>query len=106
MKKIEIITGFHPETVREYNGEHIYKVRETRYIDKSKEGTGAEPDLIGISANDWITNKGNNKYITNWTGEERWGRVEEVELDDAGKEIGREVLGFMILRVDRSKGIL
>jgi len=106
MKKIEIIHGFHPEVLREYNGEHIYKVRRVVFKDESKAATGAEPDYYFLENNAIVENLGNNKYKTNWTQEERWGRVEEVELDDAGNETGREVLGFMILRVDRSKGIL
>ena len=30
MKEIVIRSGFHPETPRTYNGEHIYKIVETR----------------------------------------------------------------------------
>ena len=106
MKKIEIIHGFHPEVLREYNGEHIYKVRKVKYKDESKAGTGAEPDFYYLEHNAIVANLGDNKYQTEWTAEERWGRVEEVEYDESGKETGREFLGFMILRVDRSKGIL
>ena len=54
----------------------------------------------------WVTERGPEKYVTNWTGEERWGRVYEVEYDDAGNEVSSEELGFMILQVDRAKGLL
>ena len=54
----------------------------------------------------WIKGIGDEKYVTDWTNEERWGRVEEVEYDDEGNVISRQDLGFIILRVDRSKGLL
>ncbi len=106
MKKIEIIHGFHPEVLREYNGEHIYKVRKVRYKDESKASEGAEPDYYYLENNAIVENLGANKYKTNWTPEERWGRVDEAEYDESGNETGRNTLGFMILRVDRSKGLL
>ena len=93
MKKIVIRTGFHPEVKREYNGEHIYKVMNGN-------------DCWQLENMVWVTERGPEKYVTNWTGEERWGRVYEVEYDDAGNEIGSEELGFMILQVDRAKGLL
>ena len=99
MKKIFVISGYHPEKEREYNGEHIYPVIQER-------------DHLGVHYwklpnNGWIKDMGDNKFLTDWNDKERWGRVEEAELDDkTGEEISRKVLGFMILRVDRSRGVL
>ncbi len=110
MKKIVIRTGFHPEVKREYNGEHIYKI-----IGKREKASGRDfQSGVVMNGNDcwqlenmvWVTERGPEKYVTNWTGEERWGRVYEVEYDDAGNEVSSEELGFMILQVDRAKGLL
>ena len=116
MKKIVIRTGFHPEIKREYKGEHIYKVTAT----KKRESDGTVMDSNGLVTENldaqnvyyrlehggWIKSLGDEKYITDWCGEERWGRVEELELDEAGNQIAAQTLGFMILRVDRANGIL
>jgi hypothetical protein len=111
MKEIIIHAGFHPEMKREYNGEHIHKVL------YKKEGVTAREFLTGrpvskdtifykLDNDAWIKGIGDEKYVTDWTNEERWGRVEEVEYDDEGNDISRQDLGFIILRVDRSKGLL
>lgn len=110
-KKIIIHTGFHPEVKREYNGEHIWTVvkrrGETAFNDYQ---TGITSDvkskMYKVENNTWIKDMGDDKYVTDWNAEERWGRVEEVELDDAGNQVSAKDLGFMILRVDREKGIL
>lgn len=126
MKKIVIRTGFHPEHPRIYNGEHIYKVIQTRgnveYSDfltgqtksQDKEGNvGALSKnlentytLYQLESNVWIKDLGRDRYVTDWTSEERWGRVEELEIDDEGEVTDSRNLGFMILRVDRSRGLL
>ena len=110
MKKIIIHAGFHPEVKREYNGEHIYKVINTRGgVDGHDFHTGAAvsgSNYYGLDNGAWIRDLGNEKYVTDWTGEERWGRVEELELDDQGNVLSSQNLGFMILRVDRSRGLL
>ncbi len=111
MKKIIIHHGFHPEVKREYNGEHIQKVLYKRGGVEGKDfHTGAhlndQTTFYRLDNNAWIKGLGNEKYVTDWTDEERWGRVEEVEYDDAGNVVSRQDLGFMILRVDRSKGML
>ena len=111
MKKIIVHAGFHPEVKREYNGEHIHKVLYQRGGVEGKDfHTGAhlnnETVFYRLDNNAWIKSLGNEKYETDWTSEERWGRVEEVEYDDDGNVISRQDLGFMILRVDRPKGLL
>ncbi len=117
MKKIIIHTGFHPEVKREYKGEHIYTVKNIRGLTPSTNepvssfsfvsGTGASGNAFYQISNDvWIKHMGDEKYVTDWTSEERWGRVEEVEYSDARVQIAAKTLGFMVLRVDRSKGML
>jgi len=111
MKKIVIHAGFHPEVEREYKGEHIYKVTAVRDGLEGKDfhtgrATGAKLRFFRLDNGAWIKDLGGEKYETDWTNEERWGRVEEVELDEKGDIIFSEELGFMILRVDRARGLL
>ena len=111
MKKIIVHAGFHPEVTREYNGEHIYKVINMRSnVEGHDFHTGALVSAKGsyyrLDNGAWIKDLGNEKYETDWTSEERWGRVEEIETDEQGAVNSAKDLGFMILRVDRSKGIL
>ena len=111
MKQTIIHAGFHPEVKREYKGEHIYKVINTRTGGESREFhsgavTSGSGRYFGLDNGAWIKEVGPDKYQTDWTDEERWGRVEEVETDDAGNVLSSETLGFMILRVDRRNGLL
>lgn len=116
MKKIVIRTGFHPEIKREYRGEHIYKVTEMRRLESDgtmmnanglvTEGLDEQNTFYRLEHGGWLKSLGDEKYITDWCSEERWGRVEELELDGEGREAGAETLGFMILRVDRASGVL
>lgn len=111
MKKIIIHAGFHPEVKREYSSEHIYKVVKTRIGGESREySTGVVVSGSGkyyrLDNGAWIKDLGNEKYQTDWTADERWGRVEEVEIDDQGNVVSTQDLGFIILRVDRSRGLL
>ncbi len=101
MSRIVIHAGFHPEMKREYRGEHIYPVIGERTL--PGKGPDAAPTRYYQVANQaWIKDLGGEKYVTDWTSEERWGRVEEIS--DDGTEA--RTLGFMILRVDRKKGLL
>lgn len=116
MKKIIVHTGFHPEVKREYQGEHIYKVVATKTLGGDGQvvlnANGAVIEDAGANVfykldhTGWIKSVGPEKYVTDWCAEERWGRVEAVETDDQGKVVSSENLGFIILRVDRSRGIL
>ena len=111
MKQIIVHAGFHPEVKREYNGEHIYKVIKIRDGIAGKDfhtnsHLNDETVFYGLDNGGWIKSLGNDKYETDWTGEERWGRVEEVEYDEKGNILSAEDLGFIILRVDRAKGLL
>ncbi len=111
MKKIIVHAGFHPEVEREYKGEHIYKVLKVREGIEGKDyhtgrAFGGKSTFYGLDNGGWIKDLGGDKYETDWTAEERWGRVEEVEYDESGELIASRDLGFMILRVDRSKGLL
>lgn len=105
MKKIVIRAGFHPDVVREYKGEHIYPITDIRGGVKGDIPTGDYQNDAGVfyrvHNGAWIKSLGGDKYVTDWAAVERWGRVEEV-CDDGSVN----VLGFMILRVDRSKAIL
>ena len=111
MKQIIVHAGFHPETPREYHGEHIYKVIHTRAGGASHDfHSGAllaeTGQYYGLDNGAWIKDLGGERYQTDWTGEERWGRVEQIETDEAGNVTASETLGFMLLRVDRSHGLL
>ena len=111
MKKIVIHAGFHPEQPRTYQGEHIYKVVRVRQVANGHDfHTGAAINGSGVfyelDNGAWVRDLGNEKYQTDWTGEERWGRVEEIETDEAGNTVSARDLGFMILRVDRARGLL
>ena len=110
MKKIIIHSGFHPEIKREYKGEHIFRVIKTKDGSSSRDyHTGAKKTGVkayyGLDNGGWIKDLGDERYETDWTGEERWGRVEELELSESGEVLSSETLGFMILRVDRAAGI-
>ena len=111
MKKIIVHAGFHPEVKREYNGEHIHKVLYTRSGVEGRDfHTGIQlsekSTFYRLDNNAWIKSLGDEKYETDWTTEERWGRVEELEYDDAGNLLSSRDLGFIILRVDRARGLL
>ena len=111
MRKIVIRSGFHPETPRIYNGEHIYKIVETRtggvaHDFHSGAVTGQAGKYYGLDNGAWVKDLGDEKYQTDWTGEERWGRAEEIETDEAGAVRSAETLGFVLLRVDRARGLL
>ena len=116
MKKIVIHTGFHPEVHREYRGEHIYKVVQTKTLGTDgKVVLDANGSVIpNAGANvfykldhtGWIKSVGPEMYVTDWCAEERWGRVEAVEIDGPGGQSKGETLGFMLLRVDRANGAL
>lgn len=116
MKKFVIHTGFHPEVKREYKGEHIYKVVATKTLGGDGSvvlnANGAVIEDAGqnvfykLDHTGWIKSVGPEMYVTDWCGEERWGRVEVVDVDENGEARNGETLGFMILRVDRANGIL
>jgi len=93
MSRIVLHYGHHPEQNRQYNGEHIYKVKEIR------EQKGVTRYCLEHGG--WIKKVGDEKYETDWCSEERWARA--VEVGDDGEE---KELGFIIARVDRSKGYL
>lgn len=98
MKKIVIHNGFHPEVERVYNGEKIMKVLEERVQSARR---------LYLESGVWIKDLGQDRYITDWTDRERWGRVEEVETDEqTGQVLSRRDLGYMILIADREKNLL
>ena len=98
MKKIVIHNGFHPEVQRVYKGEKIMKVLEER-VQRSRR--------LYLESGVWIKDLGQDRYITDWTDRERWGRVEEVETDEqTGQVISRRELGYMILIADRENNLL
>lgn len=111
MKKIIVHAGFRPGRTAEYRGEHIFRVINTReaIVTRdflSKNLLDANCGFYGLDNGAWIKDLGDEKYVSDWTAEERWGRVEELETDDAGSTVSSETLGFIILRVDRSRGLL
>lgn len=116
MKKIVIHTGFHPEVKREYRGEHIYKVVQTKTLGTDGkvvlDANGSVIQDAGANVfyrldhTGWIKSVGPEMFVTDWCAEERWGRVEAVEEDEQGNPLSRDTLGFIILRVDRANGIL
>ena len=106
MKKIIVHAGFHPEAKREYKGEHICKVVRTREVKQMFPPPPSMAVYYLLDNGAWIKSLGNEKYVTDWTNEERWGRVEEIETDERGEVLSAQDLGFMILRVDRANGLL
>ena len=134
MKKYVLHSGFHPEKPREYNGEPIQRVVAYRSRTEGTPIFGdhmaQDPDSLKnvfkpagdiipcdsfepgqssyymISNKGWIADKGDEKYVTDWTDEERWCRVEEQEIDEDGNVISSKNIGFIIRRGDRSKGLL
>ena len=133
MKKYVLHSGFDTDKPREYNGEPIQRVVACRTKvgtpifgdhmaqdpDSLKNAFVPAGDIVEIdhfepgqsnyymiSNKGWIDDKGDEKYVTDWTDEERWCRVEEQELDDEGNVISSRNIGFIIRRVDRSKGLL
>lgn len=104
MSKIVIRTGFHPEVKREYRGEHIYPIIGERTL-PAKVKNAAPSRFYQIANLVWIKDLGDDKYVSDWSSEERWGLVEEVISGDDGREEVK-TLGFMILRVDRKNGLL
>ena len=111
MKKIIVHAGFHPETPREYRGKHIYTILCTRAGGETHDFhsgamTAAAGQYYGLDNGAWVKDLGQEKYQTDWTAEERWGRVEQVETDENGNVLTAETLGFMLLRTDRTRGLL
>ncbi len=111
MKKIVIHAGFHPEISREYRGEHIYQIVNIRdggvsHDFHSGAALASAGRYFGLDNGAWIKDLGDEKYQTDWTSEERWGRAEQIETDDSGRVISAQTLGFILLRVDRSRGLL
>ena len=111
MTKIIVHAGFHPEVPREYHGEHIYKVINIRSGGEAHDATtgaliAAAGQYYGLDNGAWVKDLGDEKYLTDWTPEERWGRVEQIETDESGNVISAKTLGFMLLRTDRSRGLL
>lgn len=95
MEKIVLHYGYHPEYQLEYNGEMIFKIKQ--------QGKG----LFRLENGAWIRDAGNEKYHSDWTMEERWVRAEKITINDEdGTELTRETLGFILWRVDRSRGLL
>jgi len=99
MNDIVIRAGFHPEVKREYNGEHIYAITAERTL--PAKGPMPETKFYRLANGVWVKDMGNDKYVSDWTNEERWGLVEEKLPNGESK-----TLGFMILRVDRQRGLL
>ena len=102
--KITIHHGFHPEVKREYNGENIFRVIAERRLNPDTPNEGMR--FFQVENNVWIKEIGPEKYVTDWTNQERWGRVTLDCLDDAGNIVISRDLGFVILQVDREKGLL
>lgn len=98
MKKLRVYTGCRAEGATPYEGQYIYSVKETR-VHQGVRYICLEHDI-------WIREVGPEKYVTDWTTEEIWGRVEEVDVDGAGAVLSAEEKGFIILHDDRAKGIL
>jgi len=54
----------------------------------------------------WIKNLGGMVYQTDWSTEEKWAIAVELELDDQGKIIREQELGFSIILSDRKNGLI
>ncbi len=107
MKKIVVHSGFHPEVAREYKGEYIHRVIATRMLEQGTDGVPEEEaQFLQLENNAWIHRIGPERYITDWTDLERWGRVEEIEYDERGNRVYSRNLGYIVLAVDRENGLL
>ena len=100
MKKKYIRTRFRAEGGPEYTDQRIWPITDHR-VDNGN------VNLYSVDNSGWGKELGVDKYVTEWTNEEVWGRVEEVETDDAtGEVIGTETLGFTLLQNDRAHGVI
>ncbi len=54
----------------------------------------------------WICNRGNLRFVSDWTPQEVWALACEDTLDDDGKLVDRRDLGFFIIHSDRKNGII
>ena len=87
MKSVNVYNGFNAKVPTEYKGEYIYKVIGV------KEQRGARYFLLEHDG--WIKMVGQEMY-TGRCEAEHWGRVEEVETDEAsGEVISVKELGFL-----------
>lgn len=94
MKRTLVHSGFFTESPTEYTGEYIYKVVGV------KEQCGAKFFLLEHDG--WVKMTGREKYVAGRMKNERWGRVEELELDDnTGDFLGSRDLGFVRLELDK-----
>ena len=102
--RITIHHGFRPEVKREYNGENIFRVIAERRLNPDTPNEG--PRFFQVENNVWIKEVGPDQYVTDWYGREHWGRVTLDCLDEAGNLVSSRDLGFIILQIDREKGLL
>ena len=93
MDDIVLYYGYHPEQNRKYQGEHIYKVLESRCQDGIMK--------YYLEHGGWIKETGPDKYQTDWCAEERWARAVRKNPDET-----ETLLGFIIAVVDRSEKLL
>lgn len=98
MKTIKVYTGLLAGGTVPYKGEHIFTVKGTR-VSKGVNYYCLEHDV-------WLRELGPEKYVTEWTNEEVWGRTVEVETGEDGQITGSKELGFILLKVDRKNGVL
>jgi len=94
MKRTIVHSGFFAESPAEHTGEYVYKVVGV------KEQRGAKYFLLEHDG--WIKMTGEEKYVAGRMENEFWGRVEELELDDAtGEPMGSRDLGFVRIELDK-----
>lgn len=98
MKRIRIYAALSPGGIVPYHDEYIYSVKYTR----EHQGT----TYYCVENDVWVKELGPDKYVTDWTNEEVWGRAVEEEVDGSGKVISSKNLGFIILSVDRRNGVV
>lgn len=98
MSIIKLHTGFLPEGKIKYANQYVFSVKEIRE-EKGIRYHCLEHDV-------WVKEIGRDRYVTDWTNEEVWARAEEIEYNEAGEITASKDVGFVLLQVDREKGIL
>lgn len=97
MKKLTVYSEFFPEKIRDYEKGNIFKLVSVR---KERGKT-----WYLLSNDVWVREDKEGEYVSDWTIEEAWGRVDETVYDDVtGEKTDSTTIGFVILTISRASG--
>lgn len=97
MKKLTVYSGFFPEKIRDYEKGNIFELVSVR---KERGKT-----WYLLSNDVWVREDREGEFVSDWTIEEAWGRVDEITYDDvSGEELDVRTIGFVILCISRTSG--